>query len=78
MLAGAGAQAQELQFNVPYQCAGGLTMVIDRCETGDRGEFCFFDNTVNGVGRSESYGRRNRCRRRSGRASLRRQERRGS
>ena len=44
VLAGAsGVQAQDLQFRVPYQCPGGLTVVIDRCETGERGEFCFFE-----------------------------------
>jgi hypothetical protein len=52
-------RAQELQFKVPYQCSGGLTVVIDRCETGERGEFCFFEDTVNGVGRGASYSRRN-------------------
>jgi len=31
-----------IQFNVPYRCADGTTYIIQRCETGRKGEVCFY------------------------------------
>jgi hypothetical protein len=52
-------QAQEalpsMQFNVPYRCADGTAYVIQRCESGAKGEVCFFHVEANGQRESDRY-----------------------
>jgi hypothetical protein len=44
-----------IQFNVPYRCADGTTYIIQRCETGRKGEVCFYRIEKNGQLETESY-----------------------
>lgn len=52
-------QAQEalpsMRFNVPYLCPDGFVYVIQRCESGARGEVCFFHIEANGQRESDRY-----------------------
>jgi hypothetical protein len=51
----AGLLAQDgLKFNVPYLCSDGSTYVVHHCDTGPKGEFCFYQRDDN----SERYNRR--------------------
>ena len=50
-------EASQLQFKVTYRCPDGISFVVDRCEVGDKGEFCFFERFRNGQGQGPSYGR---------------------
>jgi hypothetical protein len=43
-----------LQFNVPYACNDGATYVVHKCETGPKGEMCFYQ----AEGESERYNTR--------------------
>jgi hypothetical protein len=43
-----------LKFNVPYLCNDGNTYVVHRCETGAKGEFCFYQKGTD----SERYNTR--------------------
>jgi hypothetical protein len=43
-----------LKFNVPYLCPDGSTYVVHRCETGPKGEFCFYQRDRD----SERFNRR--------------------
>jgi len=43
-----------LQFNVPYVCSNGQTYTVNRCATGPKGEFCFYQ----AEGQSERYNTR--------------------
>jgi hypothetical protein len=36
-----------LKFNVPYVCPDGSTYVVHRCQTGPKGEFCFYQRDQN-------------------------------
>jgi hypothetical protein len=49
-----------LQFNVPYRCADGTAYIIHRCETGRKGEVCFFRIEKNGKLETEAYNVRSR------------------
>ena len=54
-----------LQFNVPYRCPDGNVYVIQRCERGPKGEFCFFhyegDESERYMARSQFADMAKRC-----------------
>ena len=54
------AQGQDppLRFKVTYRCADTTTVIVDRCETGPRGEFCFFNRFRGGLDLGVAYTRR--------------------
>jgi hypothetical protein len=54
VLATAQQTPDGLQLNVPYECSNGVTYVVHRCETGPKGEFCFYQ----APGQSERYNTR--------------------